>query len=221
VDAEGYYENTLKLLSMIAMSGNWWAPETVVGGCAPSGTPACTDGGYLSGVQLTLGGIGNGAGEQSLKIKGSLFFPVSTPVASLDGGAQILIEDLGAGSAAIYDLTTATFPVPSSSVTGCSPSDLWKVTPKTTSYRNSSGSLDPPACTPGTAAGLRQLKYKPRSARDVTFQVKANGASIAAPVGPLRLTLVLGDDAAASTGGECGISADLACTASGSKTTCR
>ncbi len=27
--AEGYYENTIKLMSMIVMSGNWWSPEAV------------------------------------------------------------------------------------------------------------------------------------------------------------------------------------------------
>jgi hypothetical protein len=36
IEAEGYYENTLKLLAMIVMSGNWWAPEAVAGGCEPT-----------------------------------------------------------------------------------------------------------------------------------------------------------------------------------------
>ncbi len=36
ITAEGYYENTLKLLSMIVMSGNWWAPTPPApGGCDP------------------------------------------------------------------------------------------------------------------------------------------------------------------------------------------
>jgi endo-1,4-beta-D-glucanase Y len=33
ITAEGYYENTIKLLSMIVMSGNWWAPQPTGGGC--------------------------------------------------------------------------------------------------------------------------------------------------------------------------------------------
>ncbi len=42
--ADGYYENTLKLLAMIAMSGNLWAPERVAAGpcVAPTLTPAPT-----------------------------------------------------------------------------------------------------------------------------------------------------------------------------------
>jgi endo-1,4-beta-D-glucanase Y len=41
---DGYYENTLKLLAMIAMSGNWWAPERVAAGpcVAPTLPPAPT-----------------------------------------------------------------------------------------------------------------------------------------------------------------------------------
>ncbi len=41
---DGYYENTLKLLAMIAMSGNLWAPERVAAGpcVAPTLTPTPT-----------------------------------------------------------------------------------------------------------------------------------------------------------------------------------
>jgi endo-1,4-beta-D-glucanase Y len=44
ITAEGYYENSLKLLAMIVMSGNWWAPEAVAGGpcVAPTLTPVPT-----------------------------------------------------------------------------------------------------------------------------------------------------------------------------------
>jgi hypothetical protein len=221
IQAEGYYENTLKLLSMIVMSGNWWAPEAVAGGCAPSGTPLCTDGGALVGVQMTFGRVTSPPGGQSLKVKGSLFFAQGTPVASFAEGAQVLVEDVGAGSAALLEVTAATVPIPSSAAPVCGPADGWKVTPKTTTYRNSSGAVDAPACTPGSAAGVRQLKYKPRSSRDVTFQLNARDATIATPVGPVRLTLVLGDTAGASAAGECGISAQLECTAKGTKVVCR
>jgi hypothetical protein len=33
---DSYYEDTLKLLALIAMSGNWWAPEAIdCSGAAP------------------------------------------------------------------------------------------------------------------------------------------------------------------------------------------
>ena len=34
-EPEGYYEDTLKLLTMIVMSGNWWAPEAAADVCSP------------------------------------------------------------------------------------------------------------------------------------------------------------------------------------------
>ena len=41
---DGYYENTLKLLAMIVLSGNWWAPERVAPGpcVAPTVTPTAS-----------------------------------------------------------------------------------------------------------------------------------------------------------------------------------
>ena len=32
-DYPGYYDDTLKLLSLVALSGNWWSPESV--SCPP------------------------------------------------------------------------------------------------------------------------------------------------------------------------------------------
>jgi len=48
--SEGYYENTLKLLAMMAMSGNWWPP--VLNNCGDGTTnPAeeCDDGNMING----------------------------------------------------------------------------------------------------------------------------------------------------------------------------
>jgi hypothetical protein len=133
----------------------------------------------------------------------------------------VLVEDVGNGNAALYDVTETTTPIPSSSAPACDPADGWTVGPKTTAYRNASGSMDAPACTAGSAAGVRQLKYKPRSARDVAFVLTARNTLVFPPVGPVRLTLVLGDDGAASAAGHCGISAELACVPKGSKVVCR
>ena len=91
--------------------------------------------------------------REILRVKGSLFFSGGIPVSSLDVGAQILLEDLGSGSAAVYELTTDTTPVPPSSVTACDPREGWRISGKRTLYRNRSGALDPPACTAGRQAG--------------------------------------------------------------------
>jgi hypothetical protein len=68
---------------------------------------------------------------------------------------------------------------------------------------------------------LSKLKYRPRSDHDFDFEARARRGTIAAPVGPLRATLVLGDDAATGTSGACAISAALPCTATSSALRCR
>ena len=165
ITAEGYYENTLKLLSMIVMSGSWWAPEGVAGGCTPTGSALCTSGGALLAPQITLTKRGGTPGDENLQLKAKLFFPQGIPAAApYDDGAQVLIEDLGNGNAAVFELSDAnTDPVPPESAGTCDAQrDLWKVTPAGTQYRNGSTALDPPACTAGTSRGLFLLKYRPR-----------------------------------------------------------
>lgn len=204
VEAEGYFENTLKLLAMIVMSGNWWAPELVATpSCSPETTPVCTNPGYMTDLRITIGGINREPGKQRLALRGKAFFPQGTPVTAFDGGAQLLVEDLGAGNAVLYDLTTNTTPIPSSAQAGCDPDrDGWKVRGARTTYRNRSTALDPPACTPGSSQGLRSLRYRERTDKDFKFRFVAK-TTLTAPVGPLRFSLVLGDTAGASSSGQC------------------
>jgi endo-1,4-beta-D-glucanase Y len=224
IDDEAYYENTLKLLGMIVMSGNWWTPQAVSGGCEPPvSTPLCTGGGTLSGVRLKLGGLTAGASRQTLQLGGSLFFLQGIPVAPpYTGGAQILIEDVGNGNASVFELSRFTTPVPSQAQGVCDASgDGWQVSSSKTQYRNRSTALDPPACTLGSARGLEQIRYRRRDANDLDVQLKARSSSVAAPLGPLRVTYVLGSTQAASDGGQCAISATIACTVNGSGSTLR
>ena len=216
LDAEAYYENTLKLLSMIVMSGNWWTPQAVGGGCVPPlSTPLCTGGGALGNVKLKLGGLTSSPGSQSVALNASLFFPAGIPVASpYVNGAQVLIEDLGNGNASIYELSRFTTAVPAQAAGVCEAGEGWDATRNM--YRNRSGALDPPVCTAGSANGLSQIRYKPRGGFDLDLQLKSRDATIAAPVGPLRITWVLGATQAASDGGQCALSTAVACTSNGS-----
>ncbi|MBI5506740.1 MAG: hypothetical protein HY899_18275 [Deltaproteobacteria bacterium] len=221
IDAEGYYENTLKALAMITMSRNWWAPEKVSGGCVSSGNSVCTDGGYITDLSATISGTTKGPGRQGLKLKGNVFFPGGIPVPSLTQGAQLLVEDMGSGASAIYQLTAATDPIPAEPVADCDARDGWKTTAAGVSYTNRSGALDVPACTPGSAAGLRRLRYRNGTGYDFAFDVQVKKWTIASPVGPLRVSLVLGDSAAAGSAGQCAISAEVACSAAGNSVRCR
>lgn len=222
IDAEGYYENTLKLLGMIVMSGNWWAPETVTGGCAPEGTPLCTNGGYLYAGDIKLTGLGAGADRQGLLLKGKLFFPQGIPAAApFTDGAQILIEDAGSAFAAVFDVTNLSVAVPPESAGACDARDRWTASATRTLYRNVSTALDPPTCTAGTSRGLHLLKYRPRSGVDLDLLARARRTTIAAPVGPLRATFVLGSTQAAGDSGACSVGPELPCTTSPSGRTLR
>lgn len=223
LSSEGYYENTLKLLSLIVMSGNWWTPPGVSGGCVPDSTPLCTDGGYISALSIKVGGVLAGPDRQSLNVKGKIFFPLGIPVpAPYNDGAQILIEDLGNGSSAIYELSRFTTSIPPASAGTCDAGrDGWSVTPSRTLYKNGSTALNPPVCTAGTSAGLTRLKYKPRTTSDLDFQAIAKRTTIANPVGPLQATLVLGATQTASDNGACGLSSAIPCEGTGNTRRCR
>jgi hypothetical protein len=170
-------------------------------------TPICTDGAIAADAQVKLAKLGTPTGDEKIGIKGVLQFGPGTP-AVLDpatDGVQILVEDLGAGNAAIFDLTADTTPVPGGA--GCGPDDGWKANGAGTTftYKNKSGAL-PPGCAPGSANGLSLIKVKDKRAKGggIAIKAKAKDANIPAVVGPLRFTVVLGASAAQGTAGECG-----------------
>jgi hypothetical protein len=159
-----------------------------------------------------------------VQLKAKLFFPQGIPAAApYTDGAQVLIEDLGNGSAAVFELSEAgTDAVPPASAGSCDASrDVWKSTPVSTQYRNGSTAFDPPACTAGTSRGLFLLKYRPRGPRDVDLLLKAKKASLGAVVGPLRATFVMGAAQADGDAGRCAISAPVACSATATSLRCK
>jgi endo-1,4-beta-D-glucanase Y len=219
LSAEGYYENTLKLLSMIVMSGNWWAPEKVgAPTCSPPGTDLCTNPASVVDASVALRRLDRGPAAQQMTLRGTLFFPGGAPSA-LDAGAQIRVEDMGSGNAAIFDLSEATNAVPGAGDPACDPRDAWKVTTSRVQYRNKSGALGAPVCAAASADGLSTIQYR-FGATDLPFTIRTRHSTIAVPVGPLRVTLVLGDTAAAGAAGDCGVSSPLACTGDTSRADC-
>lgn len=101
VGGSDYYGNTLKLLSMLVLSGNWWAPESVTGGCVPDATPFCTAGGTLAETQLRLQKIG-GTTARAIRANGWKVTPkvalyrnksgAADPPACTVGSAQGLVK---------------------------------------------------------------------------------------------------------------------------------
>ncbi len=220
-NADEYYGDSIKLLTMLVLSSNWWVPEAVSGGCTPSGTALCTNPGSFFETRLDARGILDASGNESLSFRSKLFFPQGIPVVGdLSVGMQLLIEDLGAGASSFFDLTAATTPIPSEAGGVCGPGDGWKVRPKTTLYKNRSLALDPPTCTPDSSPGKVKLRYKQRSPRDLDIRFKVSRASLSTLVGPVRATLILGDTAAAGSAGACGVAESLPCGTKGSGLRC-
>ncbi len=196
---------------------------------APGASAVCTGGTTFAKPKLVISRLGGVPGDEVLRFGGRLVFAAGspagyTPLDATTRGAQVLIEDLASGTP-LLDLTHTTTPVPPGAV-GPSPcgagNEGWKVNTKQTSYRytNRTDAL-PPSCAVGSAARLRQLSLKDVRASRGTVDVKLmrSLAAIPAPTGPVRVTVVLGADAAAGASGACGVHTFGACTLNGKGTT--
>lgn len=154
----------------------------------------------LSNVTVRVKKYAAPAGNEKLIVKATL--PVASGVpASLDPattGLQVRLHDLGAGTP-LLDLTGDT-PVPSGvrGSGGCGSKDGWKKL----AYQNQSGAIAPPLCPSGSAAGVRTVTLgdKRKKSKGITFSLVAPKASLAPPVGPLSVAIVLGGDAAVVEG---------------------
>ena len=110
--------------------------------------------------------------------------------------------------------------MPGSGDAVCDARDAWKTSSRKTQYRNKSGALDAPTCTAGSAQGLSKIQYKRGSTTDIPFRIRTKHSTISAPVGPVRITLVLGDTAAAGAAGDCGVSSSLDCSGDAARLYC-
>ncbi|RMF22608.1 MAG: hypothetical protein D6760_07100, partial [Deltaproteobacteria bacterium] len=221
IEAEGYYENTLKLLSMIAISGNWWSPEVVAPApCTPPGNTLCTGGGYIPAALAKIAKWEPPAGDERIKLRASLFFPNPAAAAgSLSSGGQIRIEDAAVGTP-LFDLTVATTPIPGETSASCDARDRWKLRPGKAVYVNKSGALDWPACTPGSARGLAKVVLRRRSSRDIDVKIVTRSTSFSHTGGAVRITFVLGPAAEDGNAGACAISAPISCQPRGRSLRC-
>jgi len=181
----------------------------------------CDGGVAIEPAALVVRRVAPPAGDEALRFRGSLGFDAGTPAffQPRDTGVQLLVEDLGGGGAAIFELSHRTNPIPAGA--GCVRRDGWKGT----RYANASGRLDPPACTAGSAHGLKSVRFKDRRAKGhgIAFVVTTRRSNLGQPVGPFRGTIVLGASAVAGSAGDCGVLAFDAgdCTRKGTTIACR
>jgi cysteine-rich repeat protein len=190
----------------------------------------CVDGGSLSELEVEIGEVGGRTiGDERLRIRGRLQLPAGTDL-GIDlsaRGAQLLVEDLGRHRRRVFDVTALSSPIPGSTAGQCAAGDGWRTeTGRVAIYRNRSGALDAPACTVGSAAGLRSLKLDDALASaGIGFVATARRTHIRRIIGPLRVTLTLGggiEDAFEHRCGERVFTADeCELSASGRGLTCR
>lgn len=173
--------------------------------------PLCAGGMPIEDLVLRVRSTGSGPDRRQLRLRGRVRLPADAP-GDFDpsrSGVQIAISDAGAAGRPLFELTTHTHPVPGGMPRdGCGHRDGWSVVAdgRTTTYRyrNFSGRIDPPACTVGSARGLRALRITDHRATTGTidFVLDVKQAPIPLPVGPLHATLVF-DGEPAATGARC------------------
>lgn len=166
----------------------------------------CLGGTRIESAVLTVDHLGPPLGDERLIFEGRLVFAPGTP-AIFDPaaqGAQVLVQDV-LGLGALFDLSYGTYPVlPGLHGSGCKPRDGWGKT----AYTNRSNAIDPPACTPSSANGLRRVKFRDRRSRHgfIEFKMRTRNSAILDPGTPdiVAVGVVLGADQAASQSGSCG-----------------
>jgi len=173
----------------------------------------CPAGSKIEPVRVTLHRLDGPAGEQRLRVRASIDRQgalADTPLADLVArGAELLIEDLGAGGTAFVDLTSRAVPIPSAAVgPPCHARDGWRAMPgqKRYTYANRSGALPNAVCRPQSAQGLRRLTVSETgNPSRIRIDAYFEGLPLERVVGPLRLTFAFGgrgEDAL----GDCGTS---------------
>lgn len=181
-----------------------------------AGAPTvCTGGGIITKPKIVVNYIGDAAGNEVVKVRGKLKFPGGQPAgyAPLDAigrGAQILVEDLGADGAPLFEVSHRTEPVPPGPLDDvCSAGELdgWTVNALNRKYiyTNTSGAF-PGTCSAGSARGLKYFRWLDRRhtfTQAIEFFGRTRPTTIAEPVGPLRLTVVLGADQQVGDSGAC------------------
>ncbi len=142
--------------------------------------------------------LGPPAGDEEINLQADFTLPTAATFDPLRDRFQVVIEDLGAGGTAVFDLSDQTHPVPPGGVGGgCDATrDGWSTHHPGAMrvYRNVSDAIDPPLCTPASANGLRVVSLRSRrpAPQQTTVRLRTKRSVVAPIVGPLRATIVLG-----------------------------
>jgi hypothetical protein len=159
--------------------------------------------------QIKLGKLLAPPGDEQLQVQGNISFPgLTLPIPPLDvvnpaKGMRVQLVDVGNNSAVLFDYVVPGGLVP----TACGVKDGWKTNPALTSqgYGNKTNQNQNFACAPGSALGILKAQAKDKTAKlkGAQYKVQGKNGTYTTPVGPLRVTIVLGGPGE-SAGGQCG-----------------
>ena len=167
----------------------------------PWSTPPACDAPALAGTRINMRDLATDFGRQRLSLRATLVLPADAPFDPLRDGAQVLVEDVGAGG------TLVAWSAPGGDAdTGCGAGNGWRTSGggRLVAYGNRSGLL-PSGCADG-GNGLEKLRFADRRARGggVEVALKARRARVPTPIGPLRVSIVAGATPRAILRGQCG-----------------
>ncbi len=158
----------------------------------------CPDSAPAARGRLVVKHLGPPTGDEEISLQADFTLPAAPTFDPLSSDFQIVIEDLGAGGAAVFDLSDQTHPVPPGGAgSGCDATrDGWSAhrSGGMRVYRNVSDAIDPPLCTPASANGLRVVSLRSRrpATQQTTVRLRTKHSVVAPIIGPLRATIVLG-----------------------------
>jgi hypothetical protein len=189
--------------------------------------PTLCQGGFtISEPRLVLKVGAPSPGDEGLAFRGR----IATGVAydAIAEGAQLRVEEMAVQqpTQTLLDLVApAAIPAGNPGV-GCGPQDGWLGSAAAASYKNGSNAL-PAGCGPGSANGLKRLKFKDRRRRSgaIVFQMSTKKsslpflASLAGGVDTMRATIVLGASPGDAAAGRCA-TITLPCRTSKKKISC-
>jgi hypothetical protein len=189
---------------------------------AVESSPACVGGLPMVGTKLVLTGLGGPQGKQRIIFSGRVPLPsgYELPLPNIRGG-QIAVEDLGGGTRVFERSQLTGHPLLPG---GIIPFSCQQWRGAGTAHRYSE--IDEGCPAPVAGGRVRRALIKDRSARstsDAIVKFKVTGATVQAPVRPIRVSYTFGALATYSSLGKCaehvfGISA---CTLRGAKMLCR
>jgi hypothetical protein len=182
----------------------------------------CEDGRQMENAQLVITGLGEGPGRQKIAFSARVpVFPEYDLPSPSVRGAQIVLDDLGAGATLYERSQFVGNPLPGGGIIPFS-CHAWRGKNTKFTYREITHDCPFPA-TNGRVRQVRIDDRRSQSPSEIVVKYKVSEATVSLPVGAIRSAFTFGSRAILSALGKCGEHTFLPseCQVSGSKLKCR